>query len=372
MRERILSVQALRFFAAAMVVYHHAVMQALSVSHAAGALAPFDLAAVGAAGVDVFFVISGLVIALTGPLAEPRPSAASFFWRRWSRVVPVFWVMSIPAFFLVGQGFVWARAIPTIFFWPILGNVPEPPYIGVGWTLCFEMLFYSAVALTLIGGHIRRNLMTATVAFSLLIVAAERSDSMSLRFLINPILIEFFAGIGLALALPRLRKVAPAFGAILALLGLALFARLSIVGVGGMEGALAMRPTLTGAGALHRLVICGPPAVLLVTGALICEPWFHRLPILERVAKWGDASYSIYLAHSVALLALFQLWPFLPRPSPEFVIVFCIALGLASGFALHRWVERPLLKATRSLRLRVGSRQAIQADNGPVGERAGV
>ncbi len=170
-RERIQSVQALRFVAAAMVVFNHSAELALASTGRYGALASENLSHLGAAGVDVFFVISGLVITLTGPLAEPRPSGVVFFWRRWSRVAPMFLLLTIPTlmwFHITGPMSPYGAGGPmntpqnvaTLFFWPATTELVVPPYLSQGWTLTFEMLFYStAVALVLIGGKIRRNLL---------------------------------------------------------------------------------------------------------------------------------------------------------------------------------------------------------------------
>ncbi|HEY1448900.1 MAG TPA: acyltransferase family protein [Caulobacteraceae bacterium] len=94
-QERIVSLQILRFVAAMMVVFAHSAFLAEAVTGHAGVLAPGYAAQVGTAGVDIFFVISGFVIALTGLFARPQPSGAKFFWRRWSRVAPMFYLVTL-------------------------------------------------------------------------------------------------------------------------------------------------------------------------------------------------------------------------------------------------------------------------------------
>src|SRR5258708_6471700 len=90
-RERIVSLQILRFVAAAMVVFHHSAGLASVLGNPALGGSTGPVARVGAAGVDVFFVISGLVIPLPGPLATPSPSGAVLYLRRWGRVSPTGW-----------------------------------------------------------------------------------------------------------------------------------------------------------------------------------------------------------------------------------------------------------------------------------------
>jgi exopolysaccharide production protein ExoZ len=58
------SLQILRFVAAAMVVYVHAAQTAFDATGSVG-LVPYKITGLGLTGVDIFFVISGVVIAKT-------------------------------------------------------------------------------------------------------------------------------------------------------------------------------------------------------------------------------------------------------------------------------------------------------------------
>ena len=86
MGERFYGVQALRFAAATAVAAAHAVDLAgtrlgLETLAGHGPLADF-----GAVGVDVFFVISGFVIAATTRGRSGLAAAGDFLWRRFRRV----------------------------------------------------------------------------------------------------------------------------------------------------------------------------------------------------------------------------------------------------------------------------------------------
>lgn len=92
-RDKLRSLQALRFFAAFGVVCAHV-----------GSLS-WDLFRVqfghwpqaGCIGVDVFFVLSGVVIGRTALFAADKPTAGVFLRRRWLRVAPIYWLLSAPA-----------------------------------------------------------------------------------------------------------------------------------------------------------------------------------------------------------------------------------------------------------------------------------
>ncbi len=157
---RIVSLQILRFIAAAMVTVLHTRYLDHALTGAPYGGSWFDAAGIGDAGVDIFFVLSGFVIATTGPLAQPQPSGALFFWRRWRRVAPVYFIISVPIIVnsLRISPFAPHRLAATLLFWPVSAAGPVYPYLEPGWTLCFEMAFYTLVALALAGGVLRRNL----------------------------------------------------------------------------------------------------------------------------------------------------------------------------------------------------------------------
>lgn len=130
----------------------------------------------GWVGVQIFFVISGLVICAS---AE-RHSAAAFFRNRLLRLAPALWVfatLSLIVTFLYSSVPV---GVPLAAYLRSVVLFPKGPWIdGVYWTLAIEMVFYAATLLLIATGWFARLQAIACAAsfsilgFYLLVVAAR-------------------------------------------------------------------------------------------------------------------------------------------------------------------------------------------------------
>jgi exopolysaccharide production protein ExoZ len=94
-------------------------------------------------------------------------------------------------------------------------------------------------------------------------------------------------------------------------------------------------------------------AAALVGGVLTFER-HARIPSFRPASYLGDASYSIYLWHAMAISVAAKLGSVLLLPKP---IVFGIAIvsGVAVGVAAHEILEKPIaafLKDRRGRRSR--------------------
>jgi peptidoglycan/LPS O-acetylase OafA/YrhL len=116
-----------------------------------------DLLNRGHLGVDLFFVLSGCVIANSALQNSPIAFAKS----RFTRLFPAYFIASLVTIALYGLaggnrgillGFYWLTGFPLIF--------SSRPYIGPAWTLHHEILFYFLVYLVLRFGKIKKNFKT--------------------------------------------------------------------------------------------------------------------------------------------------------------------------------------------------------------------
>ena len=282
---------------------------------------PVRQAAYGAAGVDLFFVISGFIMA---NLATGQ-TAGQFAWDRFSRIYPLWWIAALPWLFLVPRGTL--ENLTTLTLWPVWGGDYLVTAPRVGWTLCLEMLFYIGMTVA-----IASRPWVPLAAYALFLLGALTLSTPLLDFVGSPMAVEFLMGVAVA-RLPR-RRI---FG-LLIILGLALLSLTPTV-LGDLGSSLGP------AWALRRAIEWGCPAALVVWGALSLEPLFaHRL--FDVPVKIGDASYSIYLFHPIISYGLDLFWP----------VKMVLALGV--GFAMYLLVERRIMAVRK--RLTFGLHQARQ------------
>ncbi|MFN3879237.1 MAG: acyltransferase family protein [Brevundimonas sp.] len=340
MGERFYGVQALRFAAATAVVVAHALDLAgtrlgLETVLAGGALEDF-----GAVGVDVFFVISGFIIATTTRGQAGSGAAGAFLWRRFRRVAPIYWLLSLPILIGMARGGTLSPdvAAATFLFWPFSGLEMTFPALGPGWTLCFEMLFYAGFGLAMAGG--KRVGWGLVAAYAAMMAAGLVVAAPVLRFWGAPIILEFLLGVGIASvwrAAPR-RLGSLAVGLALVGFGLTL-----VVGYGGIDDVRALNDPWNG---LRRVVIWGLPSALMVFGVVRMERTDAAPGRLGRAAAFmGDASYSIYLTHVLVIRALGRLFESGMVAMPgDAVVGLTVLASLAAGVVVHLWIERPLLR----------------------------
>jgi exopolysaccharide production protein ExoZ len=319
------SVQILRFIAALMVVYLHAVQIAIRVNGSIGLIPP-AAANLGYAGVDIFFVISGLIIAKIAPKKIP----SDFIWSRITRIVPMYFFFSVLwlAVNLATIGFSWRDALATFLFWPATDTMTAP-VLPVGWSLCFEMLFYVCAWAVLLN-----RLCAIFFVVAYVIVLVLHVDVPLLQFVGNPIILEFLAGVAIAYTPScRLGVMALPLGALM------------LVGAGVIGVAPQNPEGFSNTDAMQRVLTFGIPSAMIVYGTL---------QIKARESVWtylGDASYSLYLSHMLVMLPLVAFWRKVPMPS-DIIILVCIAISIPFAWRIYERFEKPILFSIKNRKLR--------------------
>ena len=293
------SIQVLRAIAACAVVVLHAYPDAHT---------PIGNAGYGAAGVDLFFVISGFIMA---NVSQGRTSGEFLGDRLW-RIYPLWWIAVLPWLFMVPRGGTFILSSLTL--WPVYPGGYYVPVLKVGWTLSFELLFYLGMTLAI---ATRPIVLMAT--YALFLLGALMTSSPLLHFVGSPMALEFLLGV-LVAKLPKRASLG-----LLIAVGLALFA-FTDPGLGDVESSLGPQ------WALRRALEWGFPAALIVWGALSLEELFRHRAFDVPVAI-GDASYSVYLFHPIVAFGLSFAWP------------VRLVLAIGAGWAMHMLVERRFMRA---------------------------
>ncbi|MFE5868053.1 acyltransferase family protein [Streptomyces roseifaciens] len=204
---RLRALDALRIIAALMVALYHYGGRDGDVSRAWGASPRHEFPtlssafAYGCLGVEIFFVISGFVICMSG---WGRP-LRSFFASRAARLYPAYWA----AILLVTVAFAlpWV-AYKTVSFSDTLVNltmlqqpVGAQRVLGVCWTLWAELRFYALFALfVVLPGATRHRVVLFCAVWTLATAVTTASHVEFLRVVVMPEYSSYFiGGIGLYL-----------------------------------------------------------------------------------------------------------------------------------------------------------------------------
>ena len=353
--DTIVNVQILRFFAAFWVAFYHS---KYFVNGQADILAlPRFLRFIqnaGFVGVDIFFVISGAIMALTTYALPNTPrNSARFLSIRFARIYTGWW----PLFPLYWIGAMLSHNLKDKWFFASLLLLPVnlPHYItGILWTLSFELYFYCLVALLILAPlHWRHRIFGVALAgvATLTIWATTQGYFTPARqaeawpvfgFIFFPLVAEFIAGFLLYrwVRSRQPRRVLPwALGALCFFLTATAY-QTHIAGPQGihLEGFFA---------APARALFVGGFAVCLLACALIAKPWLGRAG--RAFSHLGDASYAIYLSHIVVMLAatkLLQAVGWSQRIyTPTLVILLTAVLAFSALY--HRKIEHPLYQWVR-------------------------
>ena len=314
-------IQAMRGVAAISVVCGHAVTMRFGLG------IPPDVA-LGAlyilqAGVDVFFVISGFIIATS---AAANPSPVTFAWRRAVRIFPVYWLV-LAAAVVSAQ---WIDVFPRAPYFSyqinglyLLSLTTENWYVAPAWSLCYELYFYAAVLVILaISPAYVFEVLLAALAF---VIAADVFN-IPLGIYSEPIVLEF--GLGVLIAFAVRIKFTPGFPLIAIGLSAALFyTGWHYINKGQSSGGL-------------RLLTYGMGSACLIYAVVLAEHRGARFPVLMQ--RLGDVSYSLYLSHHL-LMTWLSLGAVSWLPGP-LQIAGWIALAVTLASFMHRFVEKPLLR----------------------------
>lgn len=170
----LLGIQMLRAAAAiAVVVYHMVHAEGV---HGGGVAVLGGPAHFGYAGVDVFFVISGFIMAtITAGKFGRAKFAVEFLCRRAVRIVPLYWLCTLAVAAVLAlhpnalsSEFENKSLIDSLLMIPQAGG----PLLAVGWTLSYEIFFYAMAAIGLAIGT-RSAIPKALLGWALVLLVLQ-------------------------------------------------------------------------------------------------------------------------------------------------------------------------------------------------------
>ena len=346
-----------RGVACLLVIIHHAVLVHTgynSTENNVGSML-VNIAGQGNIGVPIFFVVSGYCIAASADPGRKRQGVRSYFFRRFRRIFPPYWIM---LFLLIAFHYVvdyclfpgllssapWAQLRPwwyTVQSW--IGNLtltetwrghvfggPHHNYPGQNWTLCYEEQFYAVMGLLLFLA--RRYFFLAVSSATVLVIAimtvASRAELAISGFFFDGSWLTFAAGILVYYWIQHANRKQRFLLTLILLAAIAWAMRYSTDIPGG------------------RTAFCFSLILLLL------HKWDKAIAtfrLLSPLTWCGTMCYSLYLVHQIPVKAVSQglYWSGVTGSWQTLFIVIpcCIVVSVTLGFLFYSSVERRFLNS---------------------------
>ena len=324
------NIQVLRAIAAIMVILHHT----LPHYNAMGGDLNFirNISEWGFAGVDIFFIISGFIMAYTTFHKDRNITSAIIFLKhRLYRIYLGYW----PFFFAMLSILLVINSqrlsgVDMIGSFTLSNTNMFELVLPVSWSLSYELYFYFLFLFTFLFSvkklYIIIPLFVGLILF--LVLYAFFNSTFSIHFLYSHFLLEFFAGVLLYMYKKYLMKK---WIIVISLL---------IVGISLWYGIT--HETKNG---FPRILTFGTAALFIVIIALILEQKnLYRGG--EKLKTLGNASYTLYLSHLI-IIELFYLTGLRGLFTHENIITPLIGLSLLISLCIlfsliyYKKIEKP-------------------------------
>ncbi len=368
--QHIRALTGVRFFAALWVVVYHSTRHNfpfLYEHHHDPVVAVSPVVIAGVRGVDIFFILSGFVLALNymDQLGTRVRVGATlrFLWLRLARIWPLYMLVILGAGVLkVVRHELWQSAPVDQLTWPMLikqALMVEtwfPPdhgdvsWVGPAWSLSAEWLAYLAFPIIVLAvARMHRNLRSRTlfvlsgVVMIPLVVGITIQHNMGQHVWIARILSEFIAGMLLCAAAsrldltPRVRRIA-GHGAIATVVAI-------------VAWLYAVRQfDLVSWSAMYVVVLFVPLIACLAIGT---GP-LHDLLSTKALVLGGAISYALYLVHSPMLYLFRDVTHYtdllyLPAAQRYYAELAFIPVIIFVAWLLYRFFEEPVRKLMRRM-----------------------
>ena len=309
--------------------------------------------------IDVFFVLSGFIMAYTTAGKNGASDAKDFILRRILRIVPNYWFYT---FLLLGVALVIPQVLDTavfepegfiksLLFLPYMNPASDvQPFLAVGWSLNYEMYFYTVFAVFLLLPA-RWMLPAMSVYFlgSVYLLPHILPEGVGRDFYTRPIVLEFWAGAvmgWLFLRGVRLPAVMLWPAAILATFVAAwVFVPDLFEALSGMDYPRGI-------------------AAVVIVGCLILPKGAEFVRAPRFFTFMGDSSYTIYLSHAFFIGAVTQFAMLIGFDSlihPWLMFVAVMVACVIGGGIFYIWIEKPMTNHLKDVVKRLAEKKEVGA-----------
>ncbi|ECJ2361303.1 acyltransferase [Salmonella enterica] len=341
--DKIFSIQILRGIAALFVVCFHfryAVNDIYAQKDIGNRLFEF-----GSFGVDLFFIISGFIMAMS---ARKNENLSEFFIKRFFRIYPLYFVVLTLYILLSFNEYSLPQIIKSYLLVPI-DYKSEMPYYGysimaIAWTLTYEFWFYFIFGISKKLSYKNKFIISSVLLSApVVLVNGINIDAFhanyvlnwgvfnNIQFITNPVVYNFILGIlsfNICVFVSKHKELLrPALSLVLPLL--LLYGVIGVVSIRGMG---------------HGINQWGWYCFIIVTSIVISEMYFKDMYANSKMVYLGEISFSIYLIHPLLFILVNSYHPFIDvfNSLSGFTRLSClVAFVVCISHIVYRIIELP-------------------------------